>query len=114
MPIQGGFETRPYQIAPNHRVVSPMGADAGGHESRQCFTLVRGEAQAELAAPPQHVIRGLRPFPLHQITHLDGGEIRPQTGAKLVCASSRSKHALDPGAVSVHETPYMLLVEERP
>src|SRR5713101_482855 len=93
---------------------SPGGADRRGHESRQRFPLLGREAQAELAAPPQHVILGLRPFPLHQITHLDRREIGAQPRAELLPESRRTEHALDPRSIGAHETPDLLLVEKWP
>src|ERR1700694_5790013 len=93
---------------------SPGRADCRGHEPCQSFSLLGREAQAELAAPPQHIILGLRPFPLHQITHLDRREIGTEAGSEVFQAASRAEHALDPRSIGTHETSDLLLVEEWP
>src|SRR5438477_12954376 len=48
-----------------------------GHEFRQPLALLACDPQAELAAAPEHVISGLRPLVLHEITHLRPREVAP-------------------------------------
>src|SRR5262249_7048789 len=64
--------------------VSCGAPDQGGHELPQALTLVGRKTQAELRAPPQHVVFGLRPFALHEIADLRAGEIGAQARPELL------------------------------
>ena len=68
----------------------------------------RRQAQAELGAPPQHVLGGPRPFVPHQIAHLGRREVgaearRRESSQRLGVAQD----ALDPRAVGAHQPPRM-------
>src|SRR6266702_434165 len=88
--------------------------NAGGHELRQSLPLFPGQQQAELAAAPEHIVRALRPFVRHQVTHLRpvevGAEVRPEILDRL----GRSQDAGDAGPVGAHEAPRVTLAQEWP
>src|SRR4051794_22503253 len=49
-------------------------ADNIGHEFRQALALLARQLEAELAAPPENVVRGLRPLMRHQVAHFRASE----------------------------------------
>src|SRR4051794_34339861 len=73
------------------------------HEVRQRLAFLWREAQAKLAATPQHIVYILRPFVRHQVVHFGGGEIGAETDAKLFEAVDVTDHALDAGAICARE-----------
>src|SRR5262245_57759405 len=94
--------------------LSCAAADHGGHELRQALALVGRETQAELRAPPQHVVLGLRPFALHEIAHLRTGEIGAQPRPEVLEAARGPEHAGDARAIGAHQPPRVRLAQKRP
>src|SRR5689334_25265936 len=82
------------------------------HEARQLLPLLAREAQAELAAPPQHIVRGLRPFTLHQISDFRTGEISPEVRSEVFQAPRRPEQPLGPGAIGADQPAHLRLAEE--
>src|SRR5712691_5007877 len=93
--------------------MSLIGADTAGHEPRQALALIGREAQAELGAPPQHVLLGLRPFPLHQVAHLRAGEVGTEAWSEILQSPSRTENALETRSIRAHQPPRVLLAQER-
>src|SRR5262245_52705803 len=89
-------------------------ADHGCHELRQALTLIGRKVQAELRAPPQHVVLGLRPFALHEIAHLRAGEIGTQARPEVLEAARGPEHAVDARPVGSHQPPRLRLTQKRP
>src|SRR5258708_1866586 len=88
---------------------SSIRADAAGHEPRQALALVGREAQAELGTPPQHVLLGLRPFPLHQVAHLRAGEVGAEARSEILPDPGRTENAIEARSIGAHQAPRVLL-----
>ena len=84
------------------------------HARRQRLALVARQSQAELAAPPQDIVGVARPFLLHQIAHLGGGEVGAETLPEIVADFAPRRGCVDARAVGARQPPRMRLGQERP
>src|SRR5580693_6240590 len=82
------------------------------HEPLDRGAPIRAELEPELAAPPQHVVDGLRPFVPHQVADFGAGEIATETRAEIGETRRAVEHDLDPGAVGRDEPARMAVGEE--
>src|SRR5438876_2401838 len=96
-----------------HKDVS-CATDHSCHDICQARAFFRRKTQAQLRAPPEHIVRGLRPFLLDEVSHLRGREIRANAGSELLQAASRAEYAFDPRAICAHQAHHVRLVQERP
>src|SRR3974377_1682150 len=88
-------------------------ADERRHELSQSLALLGGEPQAELAAPPQHIVRTVCPFPFHQVAHLGSGKVGAEPWSELLPAPRRAEHTIGARSIGAHQTPNVLLAQER-
>src|ERR1051325_11491431 len=63
-----------------------------GHETSDGLALLPGQDEAELAAPPQHVLGGLGPLVPPQVADLGAGEVGPEPWSEIVNPVDRSEH----------------------
>src|SRR5215468_12002609 len=69
--------------------------DHAGHDIGQARAFFRRKMQPQLCAPPEHIVRGLRPFPLDEIPHLGGREVRADAGPELLKAPCEPEDTID-------------------
>src|SRR5262245_63297 len=89
-----------------------LGPDRIGHEAPARLALLPDQREAELAAPPQHVLGSLRPFVPHQIADLGAGEVGAEARAEIVGPRGAVKHLPCARAVGLDQPARMRLGEE--
>src|SRR5215831_2418781 len=99
---------------PKWQHLSCAAADHGSHGICQAPPLFGREAQTELRAPPQYIILGLGPLPLHQIAHLRSREVGADAGPEVLEAPRGPEHTFDARAIGAHQAPRVLLAQKWP
>src|SRR5690349_14460960 len=89
-------------------------ADETGHEGCKPRSLWTREAQAELAPPPQHVVLGLRPFILDEVTQLRRREISAHQRAEISERARLRQNAARPRPIGADQSPRVCFAQKRP
>src|ERR1700744_1576081 len=82
---------------------TPVSLRALAQPLPQRRNLVAVKTQPQLAASPQHILRGARPFAPPQIIPLALGQSATETHAEILDARGIAKHIVDQRAVSAHQ-----------